>query len=150
MVKLIIQNSKFKTQNQLYCQNLSTSQVHHSPFTNHHSPLTTHHSPITIHHSPLTTHQSPITNHQSPFTTHQSPFTNHHSPLTIHQSPFTTSQKKPLPRQGLLIIQKKITSLVSSSLCLYSDRTSFCRNKRRKPDHRHSTGSYMTRYHDDH
>jgi len=35
MVKLIIQNSKFKTQNQLYCQNLSTSQVHHSQLTTH-------------------------------------------------------------------------------------------------------------------
>jgi hypothetical protein len=32
---LIIQNSKFKTQNQLYCQNLSTSQVHHSQLTTH-------------------------------------------------------------------------------------------------------------------
>jgi len=40
MVKLIIQNSKFKTQNQLYCQNLPTSQVHQSPITNHQSPIT--------------------------------------------------------------------------------------------------------------
>jgi hypothetical protein len=42
----------------LYCQNISTSQVHSSPITHHPSRITHHPSPITHHASPITHHPS--------------------------------------------------------------------------------------------
>jgi hypothetical protein len=73
----------------LYCQNISTSQVHPSPITHHPSPITHHSSPITHHPSPITHHPSLITHHASPITHHPSRITHHASLITHHPSPIT-------------------------------------------------------------